>query len=100
MGPYIIVTYDVYKNNYVAARQRGSKIRLITEIIKDNLQYYKELLNIVSENDRRKLRPKLVPSMDVLWACYPYSGTKNYVKFGSQPTGPITKSVLNQGFYI
>jgi len=37
-GPSIIMTYDVYKNNYIAARQRGCKIRLITEITKDNLQ--------------------------------------------------------------
>ena len=48
-GPSIIMTYDVYKNNYIAARERGCKIRLITEITKDNLQYCKELLNIVSE---------------------------------------------------
>ncbi|MGH9985168.1 MAG: ATP-binding protein [Nitrososphaeraceae archaeon] len=48
-GPSIIMTYDVYKNNYNAARQRGCKIRLITEITKDNLQYCKELLNVVSE---------------------------------------------------
>jgi two-component system, OmpR family, sensor histidine kinase VicK len=43
------MTYDGYKNNYIAARERGCKIRLITEITKDNLQYCKELLNIVSE---------------------------------------------------
>ena len=24
-GPSIIMTYDVYKNNYIAARERGSK---------------------------------------------------------------------------
>ena len=48
-GPSIIMTYDVYKNNYIAARERGCKIRLITEITRDNLQYCKELLNIVSE---------------------------------------------------
>lgn len=48
-GPSIIMTYDVYKNNYIAARERGCKIRLITEITRDNLQYCKELLNIVRE---------------------------------------------------
>ena len=47
-GPSIIMTYDVYKNNYIAARERGGN-KLITEITKDNLQYCKELLNIVSE---------------------------------------------------
>ena len=51
-GPSIIMTYDVYKNNYIAARQRGCKIRLITEITKGNLQYCKELLKIVSEMRR------------------------------------------------
>jgi two-component system sensor histidine kinase VicK len=45
-GPSIIMTFDIYKDNYLAARKRGCKIRLITEITKDNLHYCKELMKI------------------------------------------------------
>ena len=49
-GPSIIIEFpDIYKNNYIAAKMRGVKIRLITEITKDNIHYCKELINIVSE---------------------------------------------------
>ena len=49
-GPSIIIEFpDIYKNNYIAAKMRGVKIRFITEITKDNIHYCKELINIVSE---------------------------------------------------
>jgi two-component system, OmpR family, sensor histidine kinase VicK len=48
-GPSIIIGYDIYKNNYIDVVRRGGKIRLITEITKDNIQYCKDLVNIVTE---------------------------------------------------
>jgi two-component system sensor histidine kinase VicK len=49
-GPSIIIEFpDVYKNNYIAAKKRGVKIRFITEITKENIHYCKELINIVTE---------------------------------------------------
>ncbi len=48
-GPSIIMTHDVYKNNYVKARERAVKIRYITEITKENLHYCKEVRKIVDE---------------------------------------------------
>ena len=48
-GPSIIVEFDVYKNNYVDVRRRGGRIRLITEITKDNVHYCRELMKIVDE---------------------------------------------------
>jgi two-component system sensor histidine kinase VicK len=48
-GPSIITRSDVYKNNYIMARNHGAKIRFLTEITKDNIQYCKELREIVDE---------------------------------------------------
>jgi signal transduction histidine kinase len=48
-GPSIIMTHDVYKNNYVKSRKRAVKIRYITEITKENLHYCKEVRKIVDE---------------------------------------------------
>jgi two-component system, OmpR family, sensor histidine kinase VicK len=48
-GPSIIMEFDVYKNNYIDMINRGGKIRLITEITKDNINYCKELMKIVTE---------------------------------------------------
>jgi hypothetical protein len=48
-GPSIIVEFDVYKNNYMDVKRRGGKIRLITEITKDNIHQCKELMKIVDE---------------------------------------------------
>ena len=48
-GPSIIIGYDVYRNNYIDIIKRGGKIRLITEITRENLQYCKDLLKIVTE---------------------------------------------------
>jgi two-component system sensor histidine kinase VicK len=48
-GPSIIIEYEVYKNNYIDIIKRGGKIRLITEITKENLHYCNELRKIVTE---------------------------------------------------
>ena len=48
-GPSIIIKSDIYKGNYVKAKNRGTKIRFITEITKDNIQYCKKLGEFVSE---------------------------------------------------
>jgi hypothetical protein len=49
-GPSVIIEFpDRYKNNYIEAKRRGAKIRFITEITKDNINYSKELMKIVDE---------------------------------------------------
>jgi hypothetical protein len=48
-GPSIIMEYDLYKNNYIDVIRRGGKIRLITEITKENIRHCRELMKIVTE---------------------------------------------------
>lgn len=48
-GPSIIMEYDVYRDNYIDMINRGGKIRLITEITNDNIDYCKALMRIVTE---------------------------------------------------
>lgn len=48
-GPSIVMEFDVYRNNYIDMIGRGGKIRLITEITKDNINYCKALMRIVTE---------------------------------------------------
>jgi signal transduction histidine kinase len=48
-GPFVIMKSDIYRSNYVKARNRGAKIRFITEVTKDNIEYCKQLSEIVSE---------------------------------------------------
>jgi hypothetical protein len=48
-GPSIVIEFDVYRNNYIDMIRRGGKIRLITEITKDNMNYRKALMRIVTE---------------------------------------------------
>ena len=45
----MITKYHLYKDIYVKLLNQGAKIRFITEITKDNIQYCIELSNIVSE---------------------------------------------------
>jgi len=45
----IIEFSDIYKNNCIAAKNRGVKIRFITEITKENIQYCKEIIGLVTE---------------------------------------------------
>ena len=48
-APSIVIKIPQYYDGYTDILRRGGKIRCITEITKDNIQYCKELLNIVSE---------------------------------------------------
>jgi two-component system, OmpR family, sensor histidine kinase VicK len=49
-GPSIIIEFpEIYKNNYIECKRRGGRIRLITEITRDNIRYCKELMKIVHE---------------------------------------------------
>ena len=48
-APSIVLNINEYKNGYIDIRQRGGKIRVITEINNENLEYCKELMNIVDE---------------------------------------------------
>jgi two-component system, OmpR family, sensor histidine kinase VicK len=48
-GPSIIMEFDIYRDNYKAVKRRGARIRLITEITRDNIHYCKELMKIVDE---------------------------------------------------
>ena len=48
-GPSIVIKYKEYKDNYIKARERGVKIRYVTEITKNNIHYCKEVRKIVDE---------------------------------------------------
>jgi signal transduction histidine kinase len=48
-GPSFIIKNDIYKGKYINAKDRGVKIRFITEITKDNIYFCKELRKIVDE---------------------------------------------------
>ena len=48
-APSIVIEVDEYKIGYENIRKRGGKIRVITEITKENINYCKELLKIVDE---------------------------------------------------
>lgn len=48
-APSIVIEVDAYKNGYLNIRNRGGKIRVITEINKKNIQYCKELIKIVDD---------------------------------------------------
>lgn len=49
-GPSIIIEFpNIYKNNYIVSKNRGVKIRFITEITKENIHYCKQVREIVTE---------------------------------------------------
>lgn len=48
-APSIVVDLAEYRNGYLNALKRGGRIRVITEINKENLQYCKQLTELVSE---------------------------------------------------
>ncbi len=55
-GPSIIIEFpEIYKNNYIDCRKRGGKIRLITDITKDNIRYCKELIQDEAVDEFRHL---------------------------------------------
>lgn len=45
-GPSLGVDIDAYKNGFIEAKQRGAKLKFVTEITKENIQYCKELMKI------------------------------------------------------
>jgi two-component system sensor histidine kinase VicK len=49
IGPSVILETEPIKNAYFELKNRGVKIRMITEVTKDNLHYCKELTQVVSE---------------------------------------------------
>ena len=48
-GASIVTEIDEYKSGYIDIMNRGAKIRAITEITKDNIEYCKKLMEIVDE---------------------------------------------------
>jgi hypothetical protein len=48
-APSIVISINEYMNGYREIRRRGRKIRLITEITSENINYCKELMNMVDE---------------------------------------------------
>ena len=48
-APSIVIEVDAYKNGYLRIREKGGKIRVITEITENNVQHCKELMKIVDE---------------------------------------------------
>ena len=48
-APSIVITFPLYYEGYRDILKRAGKIRCITDITKDNVEYCKELLKIVSE---------------------------------------------------
>ena len=48
-APSIVLDVKEYKNGYIDIKKRSGKIRVITEITQDNIEYCKELMKIVDE---------------------------------------------------
>ena len=48
-GPSILIDYSVYRDNLIAARNRGVKVRYLTEIVEQYLSHCKEMMNITDE---------------------------------------------------
>jgi signal transduction histidine kinase len=96
-GPSIIMEYDVYRNNYIEVIKRGGKIRLITEITKENLHYCKELRKIVTE--MRHLEG-LVGGIAVSESEYMSTTTLREKQLLTQVFYSNAKEVVGQGQYI
>src|SRR5919112_1867476 len=96
-GPSIIMEYDVYRNNYIDVIKRRGKIRLITEITKENLHYCKELRKIVTE--MRHLEG-LVGGISVSESEYMSTTTLKEKQLLTQVFYSNAKEVVGQGQYI
>ena len=96
-GPSIIMEFDVYRNNYIEVIKRGGKIRLITEITKENLHYCKELRKIVTE--MRHLEG-LVGGIAVSESEYMSTTTLREKQLLTQVFYSDAKEVVGQGQYI
>jgi hypothetical protein len=49
-GPSIIMEFDIYRDNYKAVKRWGARIRLITEITRDNIHYCRVNKIVVSDH--------------------------------------------------
>jgi signal transduction histidine kinase len=96
-GPSIIMEFDVYKDNYIDIIRRGGKIRLITEITKENLHYCKELAKIVTE--MRHLEG-LVGGIAISESEYMSTTTLREKQLLTQVFYSNAKEVVEQGQYI
>src|SRR5919199_1634972 len=97
-GPSIIIEFpNIYKNNYIAAKKRGVKIRLITEITKENVHYCKELAKIVTE--MRHLEG-LVGGIAISESEYMSTTTLREKQLLTQVFYSNAKEVVEQGQYI
>ena len=47
--PSLAVKFDQLRNEFLAAKSRGVKLRYVTEITADNIAYCKELIKLVNE---------------------------------------------------
>ena len=48
-GPCRVIQLPAYRSGYQDILARGGKIRCVTEVTPENIQYCKELLSVVSE---------------------------------------------------
>ncbi|MFL6309711.1 MAG: hypothetical protein ACJ70T_06910 [Nitrososphaera sp.] len=48
-APSIVINVDEYLNGYRDIKRRDGKIRLLTEITSENIEYCKQLMNTVDE---------------------------------------------------
>jgi two-component system, OmpR family, sensor histidine kinase VicK len=48
-APSIVINVDEYLNGYRDIKRRDGKIRLLTEITSENIEYCKQLMNMVDE---------------------------------------------------
>jgi hypothetical protein len=48
-APSIVINIEEYRNGYDNIRRRGGKVRLLTEITNENIEYCKQIMNIVDE---------------------------------------------------
>jgi two-component system, OmpR family, sensor histidine kinase VicK len=46
-GPSIVIEIAQYRNGYIDVKNRGGKVRVITDITKENLRYCKQLMELV-----------------------------------------------------
>jgi hypothetical protein len=48
-APSIVISVKEYRDGYQDIRRRGGKIRLLTKITRENINYCKQLMNFVDE---------------------------------------------------
>ncbi len=55
-GPAIAIDVDMYRNGTLSAKNRGVKIRIITEVTKDNLEHCKQIMSMAELRHLQELR--------------------------------------------